>query len=177
MKGGVYSGWAPLPPVGITVVAPDAYVFVDSRYITSYRVYGFIRPARENITIVSRTHVIGRTEIVGGRATTHTMTRTIQAAHPTKFRSTPHKSAQPQGVRSEPRGCPAAQKTTPAHPPRPHPQQKATPQRTTPQQATPQHAAPQHVAPAKPAPESSRKEKAVTRILAALKTRRQGWRV
>jgi hypothetical protein len=160
-EGDVYSGWAPLPPVGIAVVAPEAYVFVDRRFITSYRVYGFIRPARENITIVRNTHVIGRTEIIGGHATTHTMTRSIQANHPTKFRSAPHRSAPVKRTTRTPQR-PTQHKPTPSHTPA-HPQQKAMPQHTTPQHTTPQqkampqHSAPQH-APAKAANVHDRKK-------------------
>ena len=52
---GGYIGWAPLQPVGVTVILPQAYVFVEQRH--------FMEPVSRSTVVVNNTTIINQTVI------------------------------------------------------------------------------------------------------------------
>ena len=61
-EGGGYIGWAPLYPSGVTVILPQAYVFVEERH--------FMEPVSRSTVVVNNTTIINKTVINEGPATT-----------------------------------------------------------------------------------------------------------
>ena len=61
-EGGGYIGWAPLYPSGVTVILPQAYVFVEERH--------FMEPVSRSTVVVNNTTIIHKTVINEGPATT-----------------------------------------------------------------------------------------------------------
>ena len=54
-EGGGYIGWAPLQPPGVTVILPQAYVFVEDRH--------FMEPVSRSTVVVNNTTIINKTVI------------------------------------------------------------------------------------------------------------------
>ena len=54
-EGGGYIGWAPLYPSGVTVILPQAYVFVEERH--------FMEPVSRSTVVVNNTTIINKTVI------------------------------------------------------------------------------------------------------------------
>lgn len=54
-EGGGYIGWVPLQPIGVRVVRPQAYIFVEERH--------FMEPVRSTTTIAYNTTIINKTVI------------------------------------------------------------------------------------------------------------------
>jgi hypothetical protein len=54
-EGGGYIGWAPLYPSGVTVILPQAYVFVEERH--------FMEPVSRSTVVVNNTTIINKTII------------------------------------------------------------------------------------------------------------------
>ena len=60
-EGGGYVGWAPLQPSGVTVILPQAYVFVEERHFTE--------PVRRSTVVVNNITIINKTVINQGPGT------------------------------------------------------------------------------------------------------------
>ncbi|HSY18147.1 MAG TPA: DUF6600 domain-containing protein [Candidatus Acidoferrales bacterium] len=61
-SGGGYIGWVPLQPAGVTVILPQAYVFVGEA--------DFMKPVRSSTVIVNNTTIIKQTVIIQQGPTT-----------------------------------------------------------------------------------------------------------
>jgi hypothetical protein len=61
-SGGGYIGWVPLQPVGVTVILPQAYIFVGEA--------DFMKPVRSSTVIVNNTTIIKQTVIIQQGPTT-----------------------------------------------------------------------------------------------------------
>jgi len=64
-SGGGYIGWAPLYPSGVTIISPQAYVFVEERHFTE--------PVRRSTLIVNNTTIINRTTVINEGPSTATI--------------------------------------------------------------------------------------------------------
>jgi len=60
-EGGGYVGWAPMQPPGVTVILPQAYVFVEERH--------FMEPVSRSTVVVNNTTIINKTVINQGPGT------------------------------------------------------------------------------------------------------------
>ena len=60
-SGGGYIGWAPLYPSGVSIISPQAYVFVEERH--------FMEPVRRSTVVVNNTTIINQTVIHEAPAT------------------------------------------------------------------------------------------------------------
>ena len=121
-EGGGYVGWAPMQPPGVTVILPQAYVFVEERH--------FMEPVRRSTVVVNNTTIINKTVINQGPATTvietasgrkiaavpvQELRRKTEAAVVSRQRTPAATSEKkvPTPVRNE--AQPAGQKVAPAH--------------------------------------------------------------
>ena len=80
--GGGYCGWAPIPAVrrgGVAVgislqvggIGAANFLFVDEAHVCEPRIYGYIHPAHDNITIINRTTNITNITYVNGHVVNH----------------------------------------------------------------------------------------------------------